>query len=71
MVDAHPSIIAELRLGAEKGGGSVVMLTGDSTVRAAVDPWGTIGDALPTMRSVKARFDPNRTLSPGRGPGGI
>jgi glycolate oxidase FAD binding subunit len=70
-VEAHASIIAELRHRVAKCRGSVVMLTADSSVRAAVDPWGDIGDALPMMRSVKARFDPNRTLSPGRGPGGI
>jgi glycolate oxidase FAD binding subunit len=37
----------------------------------AIDRWGEIGDALPLMRSLKARFDPNGILSPGRGPGGL
>ena len=73
--DAHPSIITDLRRAAKASGqgspGSIVLLEADATVRAAIDVWGDIGDALPIMKSIKARFDPHGTLSPGRGPGGL
>lgn len=52
-------------------GGSVVVLYAASQVRARVDAWGPVGDALPLMRRVKERFDPDRILSPGRFVGDI
>jgi glycolate oxidase FAD binding subunit len=33
--------------------------------------FGDVGASLPLMRRVKERFDPGRTLSPGRFVGGI
>ncbi|HKE08091.1 MAG TPA: FAD-binding oxidoreductase [Candidatus Acidoferrum sp.] len=35
------------------------------------DAWGNPGDALPLMRAVKSRLDPQNTLNPGRFVGGI
>lgn len=37
----------------------------------AFDVWGNSGDALPLMRAVKSRLDPQNTLNPGRFVGGI
>ena len=60
-----------LRQNAWARGGSAVVVSADPAVAALVDPWGEIGDALGLMRAVKARFDPNRILNRGRGPGNI
>jgi FAD/FMN-containing dehydrogenase len=69
--EALARTIAIARHGAGEGGGTVVVLAGERAVKSQVDPWGPLGDALTVMRGVKARFDPNGTLNPGRGPGGI
>ncbi|PYU67393.1 MAG: hypothetical protein DMG49_18955 [Acidobacteria bacterium] len=37
----------------------------------AFDAWGTAGDALSLMKSVKQQLDPKNTLNPGRFVGGI
>ena len=39
--------------------------------QSKIEAWGSVGDALPLMRAVKARFDPNNTLNPGRYVGDI
>jgi FAD/FMN-containing dehydrogenase len=36
-----------------------------------MDAWGSGGDALPLMLSVKQQLDPHGTLNPGRFIGGI
>jgi glycolate oxidase FAD binding subunit len=70
-VAGQAQLIAAIRERVHAGRGSVVVLEGSPDVKAQVDPWGDIGDAIGVMRAVKARFDPRHTLSPGRGPGGI
>jgi glycolate oxidase FAD binding subunit len=55
-----------LREAMEQNGGSLVILG-----KTELDAWGSSGDALPLMRAVKAQFDPNNTLNPGRYVGGI
>ncbi len=64
-------VIDELRQNAWARGGSVVVRSAPAAVRALVDVWGDVGDGLSAMKAVKARFDPNRILNPGRGPGGL
>ena len=50
--------------------GSTVF-AGDARLRAAVDAWGALPSTIDTMRGLKARFDPDALLSPGRYVGGI
>ena len=69
--DVFVSAILELRQGLEARGGSLVVLRCPSEVKAKLDVWGSSGDALPVMKSVKAQFDPAGVLNPGRFIGGI
>lgn len=69
--EAQARVIDELRAEIPVGEGSVVLRAADRQLRAQVDPWGEIGDALPLMRRVKRQFDPDGRLNRGRGPGGI
>jgi len=52
-------------------GGTLVLTSAPSEMRARVDVWGPPPAALDLMRSVKERFDPGRRLAPGRFVGGI
>jgi glycolate oxidase FAD binding subunit len=63
--------IVDSRAAAQASGGAAVMLSGDPATKSRIDPWGPVGDALTVIREVKNRFDPNGTLNPGRGPGGV
>jgi glycolate oxidase FAD binding subunit len=47
------------------------VIAAPDALRSRLDAWGAPPAALPTMRALKARFDPNRTLAPGRFVGGI
>jgi glycolate oxidase FAD binding subunit len=52
--------------------GTVVVQGAPRDVRAAVDPWGPVpADTLALMRAIKATFDPDRRLNPGRFVGGL
>ena len=50
--------------------GTVTVLAAPTDVRAGLDVWGPV-PGLDLMRSIKARLDPGRLLSPGRFVGGI
>ncbi len=50
---------------------SARVLVSPASVRGRLDVWGAPPSSLPTMRALKARFDPNGTLAPGRLVGGI
>ena len=69
--DAQARVIERLRDQLPAGEGSAVVRRADPDLRRQVDPWGRIGDALPIMRAIKARFDPEGRLNPGGGPGGV
>jgi glycolate oxidase FAD binding subunit len=56
---------------AERQGGALVVWRASAGVRASFDVWGNPGEGLELMRRVKAQFDPNNTLNPGRFAGGI
>ena len=62
--------VDELRRVASAGQGSLVVLDAPAALARKVDVWGSI-PAFEVMRRLKARFDPNYTLNPGRFVGGI
>ena len=68
---AQAGVIEQLREQLPAGEGSAVVRGADPDLRRQLDPWGRIGDALPIMRAIKARFDPDGRLNPGGGPGGV
>lgn len=67
---AITSVLQSLRSGLERNGGSLVALHHPLTM-PDFDAWGTPGDSLPLMKSVKHQLDPRSTLNPGRFLGGI
>jgi glycolate oxidase FAD binding subunit len=66
-----PALVEQLRSKLKKSGGSVTALQIPDAMRAGLDVWGCDSNALPLMREIKRRFDPNRTLNPGRFVGNI
>jgi glycolate oxidase FAD binding subunit len=52
-------------------GGTLTLRAVPAEIRGSVDVWGTPPPALPLMKSVKERLDPQRRLIPGRFVGGI
>jgi hypothetical protein len=44
------------------------VLRADPAVKAAVDVWGPMGDALGVMGAIKRKLDPAGILNAGRGP---
>ena len=65
------SAVLDLRKGLESGGGSVIILGCPVEIKLKTDVWGSPGDALDLMKSIKAQFDPAGTLNTGRFMGGI
>jgi glycolate oxidase FAD binding subunit len=47
------------------------VLAGAPDLRAAIDAWGAIPSSIETMRAIKAHFDPDGILAPGRYVGAI
>ncbi len=66
-----PDLIGALRMRLRENGGSVVALQFPDSLRGRFDVWGCDSNALPLMREIKRRFDPNRILNPGRFVGDI
>ncbi|HLM81440.1 MAG TPA: FAD-binding oxidoreductase [Terriglobales bacterium] len=65
------SVLQDLRKNLETRGGSLVILRCPLEIKSKMDVWGSAGDALALMRSIKAQFDPTGVLNPGRFIGGI
>ncbi|MFY9906948.1 MAG: hypothetical protein WAK62_17465, partial [Terriglobales bacterium] len=63
--------LEDLRKQLEARGGSLVILRCPLEIKSQMDVWGSTGDALPLMKSIKEQFDPTGTLNPGRFIGGI
>jgi len=70
-VDGLRAAVLDLRSYAESSGGALVILKCPNELKSGTDVWGSAGDALPLMRSVKAQFDPSGVLNPGRFVGSI
>ncbi|WP_169944208.1 FAD-binding oxidoreductase [Microbispora sp. H11081] len=71
--DTDPALVAGFTSQLRAGLGEearVVVLAAPAEAARRLDRWGHVG-ALPLMRRVKERFDPDRRLSPGRFAGGI
>ncbi len=64
------SAVHTLRQEALKHRGSLVVMDAPSAIAPQVDTWGPV-PAFDVMRNLKARFDPNNTLNPGRFVGGL
>jgi glycolate oxidase FAD binding subunit len=62
--------VSQLRQEAMSHQGSLVVTQASPTLARAVDVWGPI-PSLEIMRSLKARFDPNYIMNPGRFVGGL
>ena len=62
-------VVSDLRAAIREG--SVVVQGGPARLRAEMDVWGPVGNALDLMRRVKHQFDPAGILNPGRFVGGI
>jgi glycolate oxidase FAD binding subunit len=65
------ALIEHLRWRLQGSGGSAVALKIPQELRGGLDVWGCESNALPLMREIKRRFDPNRTLNPDRFVGNI
>jgi glycolate oxidase FAD binding subunit len=64
------SALEALRQVATRRQGSLVVLEAPPALLRQIDVWGT-SPALSVMRRLKAGFDPQATLNPGRFIGGI
>ena len=70
--DAIAALVEELRAAVADHEGYVVVTGGPVAVRRRVDPWGPIADGpLRLMRAIKATFDPDGRLNPGRFVSGV
>ncbi|MBD2454022.1 FAD-binding oxidoreductase [Nostoc sp. FACHB-87] len=65
------SQVLKLRDRTQNHQGFLSILTAPATVKQNIDVWGNLGNALPLMRRIKAQFDSQNILSPGRFVGGI
>ena len=65
------ALIENLRSVVSNRGGSAMVARTPNVLRSQVDVWGPAPDALPLMREIKRRFDPQRILNPGRYVGNI
>jgi glycolate oxidase FAD binding subunit len=69
--DAAIALIEHLRWRLKQNHGSMAALQVPKELRGGLDVWGFDSSALPLMREIKRRFDPNRILNPGRFVGNI
>ncbi len=63
--------IREMRSQAAESGGTLFVERASSGVKQEVNAWGNANSAVNLMRSVKAKFDPESVLNPGRFVAGI
>ncbi len=68
---AEEESITDLRSWAESVGGAVVVERAPDDLYGFVDPWGTAPASMRVQRRIKAAFDPDGVMVPGRLPGGL
>ena len=72
---ARPPSLAEalknLRAEVDRLDGTLVVRLCPAPIKEALDVWGSVKDAVPLMEQIKGKFDPARTLNPGRFVGAI
>lgn len=64
-------MLEALRGELERLQGTLIVAQCPISIKERLDMWGTPKDALPLMQQIKAKFDPARTLNPGRYVGAI
>lgn len=67
----RPRRLSELRQAVQHGGGSLVIERAPAEIKSMLDVWGEVGPTARLMREVKAKFDPQSLLNPGRFVAGI
>ncbi len=60
------STLTALRDHAISVGGNLILETAPIDVKRHIDVWGMVGSGSKIMNEIKAQFDPNRLLNPGR-----
>ena len=58
--------LTQLRQSAMKAQGNLIIETAPSELKRHIDVWGSVGGTLSLMKQVKAKFDPDGLLNPGR-----
>lgn len=69
--DEQERVAVQLRGRFKTGEGHVSVLRASPDLKTRLEAWGSVGDALPLMQTIKRQFDPAGILNPGRGPGGL
>ena len=64
-------VVKGLRADLDRLHGTLVVEQCPLAVKEALDVWGALKDTLPLMQQIKEKFDPARTLNPGRFVGAI
>ncbi len=67
----RPRKVAELRRSVQSRGGQLVILRAPEAIMERLDVWGEVGQTGRLMRELKAKFDPQALLNPGRFVAGI
>lgn len=64
--EVSPILIGELRSLCQRNQGFLTVLEAPRSLKQQIEIWGYTGNALPSMRQLKDRFDDQRLLNPGR-----
>lgn len=64
-------VVTKLRSHCEQASGYLTLLEAPTEIKQAVGTWGKMGNSLTLMKAIKAQFDPDYRLSPGRFVGGL
>jgi len=67
----RPRRVAELRHAAQARGGQMLIVCAPEDIKSMLDVWGEVGPNARLMRELKAKFDPQSQLNPGRFVAGI